>query len=107
MLHGASCEGFLSFWQVQPQSICFHFVGTDDDDIDPGCSAGIPVNARGQGEVIGDDWGGREESIKDGFSHLSFSAISDACLDCSDSFRGVMCPVFRLTGSDIFKVLLN
>lgn len=56
VLHGASCEGFLSLWQVQPQSVCLHVVGADDDDVDPGCSAGITVYTRGQCEVIGDDW---------------------------------------------------
>lgn len=56
VLHGASCEGLLSRWQVQPQSVCLHIIGSDDDDIDPGCSCGITFYPRGQGEVIGNDW---------------------------------------------------
>lgn len=56
VLHGASCEGFLSLRQVQPQSICLHVLGADDDDVNPGCGAGIAVYTRGQGEVIGDNW---------------------------------------------------
>lgn len=56
VLHGASCEGFLSLWQVQPQPVCLHVVWADIDDVDPSCSAGITLYTRGQGEVIGDDW---------------------------------------------------
>lgn len=56
VLHGASCEGFLSLRQVQPQSVCLHVIGADDDDIDPGCGAGVTLQPRGQGEVIGDNW---------------------------------------------------
>lgn len=56
VLHAASCEGFLSFWQVQPQPVCLQVVWADDDDVDPGCSAGIMVYTRGQGEVIANDW---------------------------------------------------
>ncbi len=47
VLHGAGCEGFLSLRQVQPQSLCLNVAGADDDDIDPGCSAGITVHPRG------------------------------------------------------------
>lgn len=55
VLHGAGCEALLSLRQVQPQSVCLGVVGADDDDIDPGCGAGIAVHPRGQGKVIGDD----------------------------------------------------
>lgn len=63
VLHGASCEGSLSLWQVQPKSVCLHIARADDDDIDPGCSAGIAVDPRGYSEVIGDDWVGGERNI--------------------------------------------
>lgn len=56
VLHGVSCEGFLSLRQVQPQPVCLNVAGANDDDINPRCGAGIPVDPRGQGEVIGDDW---------------------------------------------------
>lgn len=56
VIHGASCEGFLSLWQVEPQSVRLGFVGADDNHIDPGCGAGITVNPGGQRKVIGDDW---------------------------------------------------
>lgn len=55
VVHAASKEGFLSLWQVQPQSVCLNITRADDDDINPGCSAGITVHPRRQGEVIGDD----------------------------------------------------
>lgn len=55
VLHAASAEGFLSFWQVQPQTVRLHFTGAHDDDIHPGCGAGIPVDPRGQREMIRDD----------------------------------------------------
>lgn len=58
MLHGACCEGFLSVWQVQPQSVRLRVARANDDDIDPGFSAGVTFNPSGQSEVIGDDWEG-------------------------------------------------
>lgn len=54
VVHAASKEGFLSLWQVQPQSVCLHVTRADDDDIDPCCGAGITVHPRRQCEVIGD-----------------------------------------------------
>lgn len=56
VLHGASCEGFLSLWQVQPQPVCLDVIGANDDDINPRRGAGITFDPRGQGEVIRDDW---------------------------------------------------
>lgn len=56
VVHGSGCEGFLSLLQVQPQPVCLDVIGADDDDIDPGCGAGITLHPSGQGEVIGDDW---------------------------------------------------
>lgn len=55
VVHAASKEEFLSLWQVQPQSVRLNVVRADDDDIDPGCGAGITIHPRGQGEVIGNN----------------------------------------------------
>lgn len=57
VVHAASKEEFLFLWQVHPQSVCLNVIRADDDDIDPGCSAGITVHPRRQGKVIRDDWG--------------------------------------------------
>lgn len=47
VLHAASCEGFLSLWQVQPQPFRLHVSGANDDDVDPGRGAGIAFYTRG------------------------------------------------------------
>lgn len=57
VVHGAGYEAFLCLWQVEPQTVRFHVVGASDDDVSPGCSAGITVNTRGQGEMVWDDCG--------------------------------------------------
>lgn len=56
VLHAASAKGFLSFWQVQPQTVCLDFAGAHDDDIHPGSGAGFTVDRRGQREMIRDDY---------------------------------------------------
>lgn len=47
MVHGARYKAFLSLWQVEPQAVCLHIVGANNDDVSPGSSAGITVNTRG------------------------------------------------------------
>lgn len=47
VVHGASYKAFLCLWQVEPQTVRFHVIGANDDDVSPGCGAGIMVNTRG------------------------------------------------------------
>lgn len=56
VLHASSCKGLLSLQQIQPQPLCLHVAMANDDNVDPGCSAGVTLQTRGQGEVIGDNW---------------------------------------------------
>lgn len=52
-LYGAICKLIFSFWEIQPQPLCLHFLA-HDDDVHSAVGAGVVLRARRDSDVIWD-----------------------------------------------------